>query len=473
MNSLNNNRIKERKTVAFHTLGCKVNTYETQGMQKLFEDAGFTTIDFSDKADIYVINTCTVTNLADRKSRQMLHRARKMNENAIVVAAGCYVQTSQAVNVDEDDAKGLDQKDDLSDTVDIIVGNNNKNDIVNIIEDFIAKKEGKTLEETGNDHKYILDIASEREFEELSVEAMAEKTRASIKIQDGCNQFCSYCIIPYARGRVRSRSLDAVINEVKKLTENGYKEVILTGIHLSSYGIDFPENTDKTPQLLELIVELSKIDKLERIRLSSLEPRIITEEFAKVLSKNPKLCPHFHLSLQSGCDATLKRMNRRYTTTEYKEKCDLLREYFENPAITTDVIVGFPGETQEEFEITAKFLEDINFAQMHVFKYSVRKGTVAEKMPNQVGGNIKKERSNILIKLEEEMRQNYLSSFIGKDEKVLIEEEVEIDGNLYQVGHNERYVKIAIKADEDLTNQIVTVKVKKNLNSEIMFGEII
>ena len=381
MNTTNNNTINDTKTVAFHTLGCKVNTYETQGMQKLFEDAGFKVLDFSDKADIYVINTCTATNLADRKSRQMLHRARKMNEDAIVVAAGCYVQTSQAVSPDGD-SKAAEEKDDLKDTVDIIVGNNNKNDIVKIVEEFIAQKEGKNIEPTDQDYMYILDIAKESEFEELAVESMSEKTRASIKIQDGCNQFCSYCIIPYARGRVRSRSVESVINEVTKLTENGYKEVILTGIHLSSYGIDFPDNEDKKPQLLELILDLSKIDKLERIRLSSLEPRIITEEFAKVLSKNPKLCPHFHLSLQSGCDATLKRMNRKYTTKEYKEKCDLLCKYFDNPAITTDVIVGFPGETKEEFEATRRFLEDINFAQMHVFKYSVRKGTVAEKMPN-------------------------------------------------------------------------------------------
>ncbi|NLJ90356.1 MAG: tRNA (N(6)-L-threonylcarbamoyladenosine(37)-C(2))-methylthiotransferase MtaB [Clostridiales bacterium] len=472
MNTTNNNTINDTKTVAFHTLGCKVNTYETQGMQKLFEDAGFKVLDFSDKADIYVINTCTVTNLADRKSRQMLHRARKMNEDAIVVAAGCYVQTSQAVSPDGD-SKAAEEKDDLKDTVDIIVGNNNKNDIVKIVEEFIAQKEGKNIEPTDQDYMYILDIAKESEFEELAVESMSEKTRASIKIQDGCNQFCSYCIIPYARGRVRSRSVESVINEVTKLTENGYKEVILTGIHLSSYGIDFPDNEDKKPQLLELILDLSKIDKLERIRLSSLEPRIITEEFAKVLSKNPKLCPHFHLSLQSGCDATLKRMNRKYTTKEYKEKCDLLCKYFDNPAITTDVIVGFPGETKEEFEATRRFLEDINFAQMHVFKYSVRKGTVAEKMPNQVGGSIKKERSNILIELENKMRQNYLSSFIGKEEKVLIEEEVEIDGISYQVGHNERYVKIAIESDKDFTNQIVAVRVIKELNDEVMLGQLI
>ncbi len=469
MNLVDNNKIKDSKTVAFHTLGCKVNTYETQGMQKLFEDAGFKTLDFSDKADIYVINTCTVTNLADRKSRQMLHRARKTNENAIVVAAGCYVQTSQAVNVDEGVPVETDQKDNLEDTVDIIVGNNNKNDIVNIVEQFIA---GKDQEASGQDYSYILDIANEKEFEELGVETMSEKTRASIKIQDGCNQFCSYCIIPYARGRVRSRSVEAVINEVKKLTDNGYKEVILTGIHLSSYGIDFLDKNEGEPQLLELILELSKIEKLERIRLSSLEPRIITEEFAQVLSKNSKLCPHFHLSLQSGCDSTLKRMNRKYTTKEYKEKCGLLRKHFDNPAITTDVIVGFPGETEEEFKETAEYLEEIRFSQMHVFKYSVRKGTVAEKMPNQVKTSIKKERSNVLFELEQAMRHEYLSSFIGKEEKVLIEEKIQIEGVSYQVGHTERYIRIAIQADSDLTNQVVSVTVKDRLNDEIMLGKI-
>ena len=473
MNSINNKTIKEVKTVAFHTLGCKVNTYETQGMQKLFENAGFTTLDFTDKADIYVINTCTVTNLADRKSRQMLHKARKMNEDAIVIAAGCYVQTSEAVEDVEgktskaqENTKTEDQVEDFKNTVDIIVGNNNKNDIVNIVKQFISEKEG-----IDKRHKYVLDIATESEFEELGVVTMSEKTRASIKIQDGCNQFCSYCIIPYARGRVRSRSARSVINEVTKLTENGYKEIVLTGIHLSSYGIDFANNTDKKPQLLELIIELSKIDKLERIRLSSLEPRIITKEFVEILSNNSKLCPHFHLSLQSGCDETLKRMNRKYTTRDYKEKCDLLAEYFDNPAITTDVIVGFPGETEEDFEASAKFLKEIGFSQMHIFKYSVRKGTVAEKMPNQVKGNIKKERSNILMELENTMRQKYMSSFIGKEEKVLIEEKIEIEGLSYQIGHNERYIKIAIQTEKDLTNQIVSVLVKDNLNDDIMLGE--
>lgn len=443
------------KSVAFLTLGCKVNSYETDGMQKLFEEAGFEILDFSEKADIYIVNTCTVTNIADRKSRQMLHKARKMNKDAIVVAAGCYVQASM------DEENGLDKN------IDIIVGNNQKKNIVAIVEEYLMNKKQK--------QEYIIDIDHVNEFEELGVEDFSEKTgfektRAYIKVQDGCNQFCSYCIIPYARGRVRSRSMDSVIEEVENLVNNGYKEVVLTGIHLSSYGIDFSKN--KESMLLDLILELSKIHKLERIRLGSLEPRIITERFVQELSKNPKLCPHFHLSLQSGCDETLKRMNRKYTGKEYKDKCDLLREYFENPAITTDVIVGFPGESQEEFAKSYKFIEDIGFSKVHVFKYSVRKGTLAEKLPNQVKNKEKQERSKKLIDLATQMQKAYLTSFLGKKEKVLIEEEVEIDGITYQLGHNERYIKIAIISKKDLRNQIVNVNIKKILTKEIIYGEI-
>lgn len=446
-----NNDRKKPKTVAFHTLGCKVNSYETEGMQRLFRDAGFEIFDFDDIADIYVVNTCTVTNLADRKSRQMLHKAKKLNKDAIVVAAGCYVQTS------------TNKTENIEDAVDLIVGNNHKQDIVKIVRQYMDDK----LE---NKHEYVLDISKVDEFEELGIETISEKTRASIKIQDGCNQFCSYCIIPYARGRVRSRKIESVIKEVEKLTENNYKEVVLTGIHVSSYGIDFDDNLDKTPKLLELILELSKIKGLERIRLSSLEPRIITEEFAKTLSSNSKLCPHFHLSLQSGCDETLKRMNRKYTTTEYREKCDLLRKHFKNPAITTDVIVGFPGETKEEYNMSAKFAEEIDFSQMHIFKYSIRKGTVAEKLAGQVDNKTKKMRSRSLIELAEKMKKKYMSSFVDKLEKVLVEEVTQINGRKYNLGHNERYVKIAFEADEDLSNQIVSVKVKENLTNDIMIG---
>lgn len=452
----NNDKISQ-KTVAFHTLGCKVNSYETEGMQKLFRDSGFEILNFDDMADIYVVNTCTVTNLADRKSRQMLRKARRMNKNAIIVAAGCYVQAYPNETEDIEDFK---------DTVDIIVGNNHKQDIVKIVMEY-------TNEELENKHEYVLDIGEVDEFEELGIETISEKTRASIKIQDGCNQFCSYCIIPYTRGRVRSRRIESVIKEVQVLVENNYKEVVLTGIHVSSYGMDFADNLDKTPKLLDLIIELSKIKKLERIRLSSLEPRIITEEFAKTLSENPKLCPHFHLSLQSGCDKTLKRMNRKYTTDEYKQKCDLLRKHFKNPAITTDVIVGFPGETKEEFNRTVKFIKEIEFSQMHIFKYSVRKGTVAERLADQVDNKTKKARSKKLIKLAEETEEKYMSTFIDKVERVLVEEQIQINDIKYNVGHNERYVKIAFEAEEDLSNQIVYVKVKDNLTNDIMIGKIL
>lgn len=438
-----------KSSVAFLTLGCKVNSYETDGMQKLFEDAGFEIVDFSQKADIYVINTCTVTNIADRKSRQMLHKARKMNKDAIVVATGCYVQASKDT-LEQDNG------------VDIIIGNNHKKDIIPIIQSF--------LEENNKAQKFILDIDKVNEFEELGIETVSEKTRAYIKIQDGCNQFCSYCIIPYARGRVRSRSMDSVIREVNQLVKNGYKEVVLTGIHLSSYGIDIDD--EKKSRLLELILELSKNEQLNRIRLGSLEPGIITEEFVQTLSKCPKLCPHFHLSLQSGCDATLKQMNRKYRTKEYKEKCELLRQYFDNPAITTDVIVGFPGETNEDFNQSKEFVTDIAFSQMHIFKYSMRKGTVAAKLPNQVNNKIKQSRSNLLMDIALKMKKEYMSSFLGKTENILIEERIQVEDQTYQIGHNERYIKVAIKEEKDYINEIIPVKINKFLNKEILFGEI-
>ena len=445
----NNHLFGKGKTVAFLTLGCKVNSYETEAMQKLFEEAQFEIVDFDSKADVYVVNTCTVTNIADRKSRQMLHRARKLNENATVIAVGCYVQAAKDV---------LEQ----DSSIDIVIGNNKKNEIITILKEYY---QGKDIEEGS-----VIDISKEAKYEPLMIESVTEKVRAYIKIQDGCNQFCSYCIIPYARGRVRSREEASIIEEVKNLVNKGYKEVVLTGIHLSSYGIDFER---KESNLLSLIVKLSTIEGLERIRLGSLEPRIITEEFAKTLSENSKFCPHFHLSLQSGANATLRRMNRRYKAEEYYEKCELLRKYFDNPAITTDIIVGFPGETEEEFQESKQFLEKVAFAQMHVFKFSKRKGTKAESMPNQVKEEIKSERSNELIELNSKMMEAYHHSFIGKVERILIEETVEIDGVQYQVGHNERYVKLAIKAENDMINQIVTVKVLKSLTKEIMFCEII
>jgi threonylcarbamoyladenosine tRNA methylthiotransferase MtaB len=438
------------KSVAFLTLGCKVNSYETEAMQKLFENEGYKIVDFSERADIYVVNTCTVTNIADRKSRQMLHKARKMNENAIVVAVGCYVQAAKNT-LEQDEA------------IDVVIGNNRKKDIIQILNEYM---DGCQLEEDA-----VIDISLEAEYEALSIESVAEKTRAYIKIQDGCNQFCSYCIIPFTRGRVRSRSMESIMEEVQNLVEKGYKEIVLTGIHLSSYGIDLLKNGIEA-SLLKLIVNLSEITGLERIRLGSLEPRIITEEFAKTLSNNKKICPHFHLSLQSGCDETLKRMNRRYNSEEFYEKCLLLRNYFKDPAITTDIIVGFPGETDEEFNTTKEYLRKVSFAQMHVFKYSVRKGTKAETMPNQVKEEIKHARSNDLISLETVMEKEYKDKFIGLTEAILIEESIEIDGVNYQIGHNERYLKLAVKCEKDLTNQIINGKILGYLNKDIMFCEI-
>ena len=349
------------KKVALHNLGCKVNAYETEAMQELLEKHGYEIVPFQEGADVYIINTCTVTNMADRKSRQMLHKARKMNPDSIVVACGCYVQA---------------KKDDIPEGIDIVVGNNKKQNIVEILENYEKEKNQDGQRETSDEqeketetYQEILDINHEKVYEDLHLSTAAEHTRAYIKVQDGCNQFCSYCIIPFARGRVRSRSRDSVLDEVKTLSANGYKEVVLTGIHLSSYGIDCDDN------LLSLILAIHEVEGIERIRLGSLEPRIITEEFAQTIAKLPKMCPHFHLSLQSGCNATLKRMNRRYTAEEYYEKCQLLRKYFDNPALTTDVIVGFPGETEEEFAESKAFVDKVDFYETHIFKYSRREGT--------------------------------------------------------------------------------------------------
>ena len=452
--------IQNNKTVAFLNLGCKVNSYETEAMQQLMKNSGYEIVDFNDVADVYIVNTCTVTNIADRKSRQMLHKAKKNNPNAVVVAAGCYAQASKG-QLEEDLA------------IDIIVGNNMKKDIVTILNEFYADQ-GR--------NEAIININKEQEYEELKIDSLTEKNRAYIKIQDGCNQFCSYCIIPYTRGRVRSRKQEDIVEEVKRLVENGYKEVVLTGIHLSSYGIELKQVTnedevedymkEESMPLLQIIMKLSEIDGLERIRLGSLEPRIITEYFVKMLSQNKKFCPHFHLSLQSGCDTTLKRMNRKYNTEEYYNSCELLRKYFDHPAITTDVIVGFPGETQEEFETTKKFLEKVAFAEMHVFKYSVRKGTRAESMPDQVSDQKKHERSVELIALNDRMKEEYQNSFMNQTEKILIEEMVEIDDTMYQIGHNERYQKIAIHCEESYVNTIVSAQVVGRLSKDILLAKI-
>ena len=392
------------KKAALHNLGCKVNAYETEAMQHLLEEAGYEIVPFTQKADVYVINTCSVTNMADRKSRQMLHKAKKNNPDSIVVAAGCYVQTSE--------------KEVLNDlSVDIVIGNDRKHDLVRLLEEYSLDSVNDTVDDI-NDGKH--------DFEELFIDQTKEHTRAFIKVQDGCNQFCSYCIIPYARGRVRSRRFENVIAEVERLAANGFKEVVLTGIHLSSYGVDFEEATG----LLELIQAVNAVKGIERIRLGSLEPKIVTEHFASELSKLDKICPHFHLSLQSGCDATLKRMNRKYTTKEYERGCELLRKYFVHPAITTDVIVGFPGETEEEFEQTKAYLEHIHFYEMHIFKYSKRKGTRAAVMPDQIDEDIKAEWQADVMELEEEVIFDKNETLKGKELYVFIEGKV-ADENAY------------------------------------------
>ena len=433
------------KKAALHNLGCKVNAYETEAMQHLLEEAGYEIVPFTQKADVYVINTCSVTNMADRKSRQMLHKAKKNNPNSIVVAAGCYVQTSE--------------KEVLNDlSVDIVIGNDRKHDLVRLLEEYSLDSVNDTVDDI-NDGKH--------DFEELFIDQTKEHTRAFIKVQDGCNQFCSYCIIPYARGRVRSRRFENVIAEVERLAANGFKEVVLTGIHLSSYGVDFEEATG----LLELIQAVNAVKGIERIRLGSLEPKIVTEHFASELSKLDKICPHFHLSLQSGCDATLKRMNRKYTTKEYERGCELLRKYFVHPAITTDVIVGFPGETEEEFEQTKAYLEHIHFYEMHIFKYSKRKGTRAAVMSDQIDEQIKAVRSEKLIALGHDMSKEFRKFYIGKNEEVLFEEKAVIGDKEYFVGYTKEYVKVAKKTDENLENQIVSGRISGMLTDEILLFE--
>lgn len=433
------------KKAALHNLGCKVNAYETEAMQHLLEEAGYEIVPFTQKADVYVINTCSVTNMADRKSRQMLHKAKKNNPDSIVVAAGCYVQTSE--------------KEVLNDlSVDIVIGNDRKHDLVRLLEEYSLDSVNDTVDDI-NEGKH--------DFEELFIDQTKEHTRAFIKVQDGCNQFCSYCIIPYARGRVRSRRFENVIAEVERLAANGFKEVVLTGIHLSSYGVDFEEATG----LLELIQAVNAVKGIERIRLGSLEPKIVTEHFASELSKLDKICPHFHLSLQSGCDATLKRMNRKYTTKEYERGCELLRKYFVHPAITTDVIVGFPGETEEEFEQTKAYLEHIHFYEMHIFKYSKRKGTRAAVMPDQIDEQIKAARSEKLIALGHDMSKEFRKFYIGKNEEVLFEEKAVIGDKEYFVGYTKEYVKVAKKTDENLENQIVSGRISGMLTDEILLFE--
>ena len=433
------------RTAALHNLGCKVNSYETEAMQQLLEEAGYEIVPFHEKADVYIINTCSVTNIADRKSRQMLHRAKKQNPDAVVVAAGCYVQ-----------AAAEELKEDLA--VDVIIGNNKKQDLVPILEEYFKDK---------SDSSHVIEISETHEYERLSIHKIADHTRAFLKVQDGCNQFCSYCIIPYTRGRVRSRRPDEVVAEVRELAAAGYQEVVLTGIHLSSYGVDFKEE-EKKENLLSLIKQVHEVEGIRRIRFGSLEPRIITEEFAQALASMPKFCPHFHLSLQSGCDKTLKRMNRHYTTEEYAAGCEILRRYFDNPAITTDVIVGFPGETEEEFEETKAFLERIGFYEMHIFKYSRRAGTRADRMPDQIPEQVKSVRSEILLKLEKQMSKAYRESFLGRNKTVLLEEKTEINGREYMIGHTMEYVKAVVPYEENLKNKMAEGVLKGVLNDDVL-----
>ncbi|RHR73463.1 tRNA (N(6)-L-threonylcarbamoyladenosine(37)-C(2))-methylthiotransferase MtaB [Eubacterium sp. AF15-50] len=428
------------RKVALHNLGCKVNSYETEAMSQLLANAGYEIVSFSEKADVYIVNTCSVTNMADRKSRQMLHKAKKMNEGAIVVATGCYVQTAS-----EKIAEDL--------SIDIIVGNNKKKEIVEILQEYF--KEHKK--------NYIIDINKTDEYEDLEIATVTEHTRAHLKIQDGCNNFCSYCIIPYARGRIRSRKMDSIKDELERLANNGFKEVVFTGINLSCYD-------DNGKKLIDVIELAENTEGIERIRLGSLDPEVVTEEFAHRLSKVTKICPHFHLSMQSGCDTTLKAMNRHYTSEEYYNKCMLLREKFINPAFTTDVIVGFPQESDEDYATTREFVKKVGFSELHVFKYSRRDGTVAAKMIGQVDETIKSKRSEDLISVGESLKENYRKEKIGEKVSVLFEEEKEINGIKYQVGHTKEYIEVAVETKENLAGKIEEVFLKDFIDNEIMLA---
>ena len=460
------------RKAALHNLGCKVNGYEMDVMQQILQEKGYKIVSFDEKADIYIINTCTVTNIADQKSRQMLHRARKKNPEAVVVAVGCYVQTGEE-KIAEDMA------------VDLVIGNNRKKDVAEILEAYLAERKRGTLPEEDRTlrSRTVIDINHTKEYEEMKLTKTAEHTRAYIKIQDGCNQFCSYCIIPYARGRVRSRRPEAVCREAMALADTGCREIVLTGIHLSSYGMDLVEKRSgegpgetayKEECLLRLIEKLHEIKGIERIRLGSLEPRIVTERFAERLSGLAKVCPHFHLSLQSGCDATLKRMNRRYTTGEYYKSVEALREAFHEPAITTDVIVGFPGETEEEFARTKEFLEKVRFYEMHVFKYSRRAGTAAASMPDQVPEPMKAQRSGQLLDMEKQQSEAFRRRYIGRTVEVLLEEERRMEGRTYCIGHTKDYVKVAVDTTERTEkdgiaiNGLAEVRVRGFLTDEIL-----
>lgn len=459
------------KNVAFHNLGCKVNSYEMDYVQQILLEKGYNVVPFEEKADIYIVNTCTVTNIADRKSRQMLHRARALNPQALVVALGCYVQT---------DREGV-----LKDPcIDLAIGNNRKKDIVRILEEYLETR-GRQQENTaaGAPDKTlggstIIDMDHTQEYEEMQLKKTAEHTRAYIKIQDGCNQFCSYCIIPYARGRVRSRRREDVLEEIRGMAAAGYREVVLTGIHISSYGIDLADGNETfrgdyrgQSRLIELVEEIQQLPGLDRIRLGSLEPRIVTEDFAARLAACDKVCPHFHLSLQSGSDSVLKRMNRHYTSGEYFHSVEILRRFFDHPAITTDVIVGFPGETEEEFEECRRFLELVGFYEMHIFKYSRRRGTVADRMSGQLTDAVKTHRSNLLQQLEREQSRDFRSRYIGQDVEVLFEESREMPQGLCRIGHTADYIRVALPGDADLRGRLERVRIRGFLTDEILLAD--
>ena len=442
------------KKIAFHNLGCKVNTYELDAMMQMLIDEGYQQVPFEETADIYIINTCTVTNIADRKSRQMIHKARKNNPDAVIVAVGCYVQTRAG-------GEGLED-------IDLCIGNNHKGEIAKILKEYLGQK--MTI---------VSDLSKPCDYDNMNVNSTSEHTRAFIKVQDGCNQFCSYCIIPTARGRVRSRAIEDVVNEITTLSSKGFKEFVITGIHLSSYGTDWDYDDIKADRfgeghLIELLTKVDAIEGVERIRLGSLEPRIITESFLDAIGGLDSICPHFHLSLQSGCDETLKRMNRHYSAAEFKEKTELIRRYFEHPAITTDVIVGFPGETEEEFKTTKEFLQDIHFFEMHIFKYSRRKGTPADTMPGQLTDAVKTARSHMLEEVERSDSKAFRQDVIGSSQEVLFEEVKNIAGKDYWVGHTREYIKLAYgnkDSKENLEGLIKTVKVGDFLTDEYLLAE--
>lgn len=432
---------------ALHNLGCKVNSYETQAMQQMLEAAGYTIVPFGEeKADVYIINTCSVTNIADQKSRQMIHKARRLNPEAVIVAAGCYAESGKNLSDDH---------------IDLILGNNEKSRLPELLNGYFADPE-QTINTAGRIQQAV-------SYDEMKIDRPSEHTRAFVKIQDGCNRFCAYCIIPYVRGRIRSRPPREVLAEICRLALNGCKEVVLTGIHLSSYGVDGPQNGIS---LIGLIEQIEQIDGIRRIRLGSLEPKIVTDEFAARLAACKKVCPHFHLSLQSGCDSVLSRMNRKYTVAEYENGVCILRKYFSNPAITTDVIVGFPGETEAEFETTRQFLEKIRFYELHVFKFSRRKGTAADRMPDQINGRIKNERSDILLRMDERLSGEYRKTYLGRTVSVLLEEEKEIDGVRCMTGFTDTYVKTAVFVGKNgfAPNRFVNVKVEKLYGKDMVIG---